>query len=356
MVEPFGSIFIGFVRSLFGGGRERGYEKLDETPIKTLVESFERYGLPDLQTVYLPGIDLLTHVSSPPIERQERYLQEVIDPIVGRVLDAFQARGALRRTYVLFVSDHGQTPVRPEDRNALWREGDDEPPALLRHAGFRVRPWGLKTDGDEYDFQAAFAYQGGMAYVYLADRSTCPDPGTPCDWRRPPRREEDLMAAVRAFDEANRTGAHVQALQGTLDLILARPGTAPGRSASSFEVFDGERLVPLGAYLEHHPRPDLLALERRLDELAAGPHGYLAGDVLLLPRLQLERPVEERTYFGEGFHTWHGSPNRQDSRVVFTLAHPQADGDVLRRLVRGALGDAPSQMALTPLVLTLLDR
>lgn len=198
--------------------------------------------------------------------------------------------------------------------------------------------------------------QGGMAFVYLADRSTCLSGGARCDWQRPPREEQDLMSVVRMFDEANRSGAHVSELKGTMDLILARSGATPGKEGPPFLVFDGEGLVPIDAYLRRTPRPDLLDLERRLDDLATGPYGYLAGDIILFSRMHLDDPLEDRTYFGEPYFSWHGSANLSDSRVLMVLAHRDIGGSSLREIARGAFGSRPSQMALTRLVRDLLDR
>ncbi len=357
-VEPFGTIFNAALRDVIGvdSASHRFYEKLDEVSVKSLEESLDRYGVGDLQVVYFPGIDLFTHIAPSPIESQQRYLEKVIDPAIGRVLDRYEKDGALERTYVLFVSDHGQTPVVPEDGNVLWRESGEGPPDLLREAGFRVRPRALKLDDEEEGFQAVLAMQGGMAYVYLADRSTCPEIGMACDWRRPPREQEDLLAAVRAFDQANRSGAHIPRLKGTLDLILARTEAVPGSDGPPFRVFDGERLIPIDSYLSSHPRADLLDLEKRLDDLATGPYGYLAGDILLLSRMSLDESIEDRTYFGEPFYSWHGSANRADSQVVFILARGDGSGSTLKSIARDALGGSPSQMDVTPLILHLLDR
>lgn len=361
-IEPFGTLFNAGLSDVFGAdsSEHRFYAKLDEISIKSLEESLERYGVADLQVVYFPGIDLFTHIAASPIESQQHYLETVIDPAIGQVLDIYAEADVLEQTYVLFVSDHGQTPVLPESSGALWRERDDEPPELLRQAGFRVRDRALKTDRDDY--QAVLAMQGGMAYVYLADRSSCPDEGMSCDWSRPPRTDEDLMVAARMFYEANRTGAHVPRMKDAIDLILARVDSSSGSDAPPFEVFDGDRLVPLATYLHHNPRPDLLDLENRLADLATGPHGHLAGDILLLSRMSLDVPLEDRTYFGTPYHTWHGSANAYDSRVLFALAHPAMYGSALGRLMRDALdmrdsrASGFSQVDLTPLILHLLGR
>ena len=88
---------------------------------------------------------------------------------------------------------------------------------------------------------------------------------------------------------------------------------------------------------------------------AVGVGWHLAGDVLLLSRMRLDAPIHERTYFGDAYYTWHGSANRQDSEVVFVLAHPRMGGSALRRIVTSSLGPRPSQKSLTPLVLSLLE-
>jgi hypothetical protein len=330
------------------------YEELDDQAVESLVESIGRHGVADLQTVYFPGVDLYTHVAEDPLRDQLRYLRQVIDPAVGEVLDAYGKAGALEGTWVIFVADHGHTPVLPDDLHALGTEGDDEPPALLRQAGFRVRPFQIELDPEEQDFQAAVAYQGAFAYVYLADRSTCAQPGTRCDWNRAPRLEEDVLPVARAFFQASRTGAGVPALRGAIDLVFARPPVPPGQDALPFQVWDGQRLVPVAEYLAAHPRPELLDLERRLQGLAAGPYGHRAGDVLLLARTGTELPIEQRYYFSSRYHSWHGSPTRQDSEIPLLVVQAATSGADIRARVQRAAGPRVDQLSITPVILDLL--
>jgi hypothetical protein len=328
------------------------YATLDAAAVRSLIESIREHGVADLQVVYFPGVDLYTHAAEEPIADQLSYLREVIDPAVGELLAVYRELGAMEDTYVIFVSDHGHTPVIADDRHALGTGGDGEPPTLLERIGFRMRPFELEPDAE--DFQAVVAYQGAMAYVYLADRSTCEAPGTRCDWRRAPRLEEDVLAAVRAFHAANLTGAVVPELRGTLDLIFAREPRAPGQDALPFQVWDGERLVEMGEFLAANPRPELLDLEERMRGLAAGPYGHRAGDVLLLSRSGTERPIEERFYFSDEYRSWHGSPTAQDSRIPLIVAHPHRSGEELRARVRELVGERPSQLDVTALILGLL--
>jgi hypothetical protein len=332
-------------------GNEHG--ELDSEGVENLLGAMQDYGVADLQVVYFPGVDLYTHMARNPIEDQREYVRSVLDPAVGAVLNAYRDAQLLDRTYIVFVSDHGHTPVLEDDRHALEAEGDDEPPAVLVRTGFRLRPLSIDVD-ENHDYQAAIAYQGAFAYIYLADRSSCEQEGTPCDWSRAPRLQQDVLPAVRAFDEANRTGAHVPALRGTLDLIFAREPRPPGIDALPFEVWDGTRLVPVEEYLAATPRPDLIDLATRLHGLGAGPYGHRAGDVLLLARSGAARPIDDRFYFSGRYRSWHGSPDAQDSRIPLIVAHAGTSGSELRELVRSILGDAPTQLNVVPLIEGLL--
>jgi hypothetical protein len=354
--ESYGAMITEMAGGLVGEesvGQE-AYEELDEAAAESLVESIRKHGVPELQTIYFPGVDLYTHVAADPLNDQQRYLGQVVDPAIHQVLQAYRRAGVLDSTWIVVVADHGHTPVLTDDRHSLGADGDDEPPQVLRNAGFRTRPLEIELDSAREDYQAAVAYQGAFAYVYLADRSTCPRPGTRCDWKRAPRLEQDVMPVARAFWEASRTGAGVPALRGTLDLVLARPPRPPGQDALPFQVFDGQRLIPVRAWLAANPRPELLDLERRLEGLGAGPYGHRAGDVLLLARTGVHLPVEQRFYFSSSYHSWHGSPTRQDSEIPLLVAHPGATGGAVRARVLRAAGRAPDQLSITPIVLDLL--
>ncbi|HEX6069562.1 MAG TPA: alkaline phosphatase family protein [Longimicrobiaceae bacterium] len=322
--------------------------EMDQTSTASLIHVIGDVGLPDVQTVYLNGTDLIAHYGENPEADLQRYLEAVTDSAIGSVLDVYRESGALADTWVVVISDHGHTPVLPDDRHVLGMEGTGEPAEVLRRAGFRVRSWELSGDGG--DFQAGFAYQGFTAYVYLADRSSCAAEGERCDWNRPPRLREDVLAAARAFHEASRTGAGVPEMRGTLDLILARDPAQPDR----YLVFDGEGLVPVGEYLRRNPRPDLLRFEERLAGLTSGPHARLAGDLLLLAKSGAQRPIEDRYYFGVPETSEHGSASEQDSRIPLIVAHPGLGAESIERTVREAIGERPSQLDFAPLVRRLV--
>jgi Type I phosphodiesterase / nucleotide pyrophosphatase len=363
-IEPtaFVDLMAKFVTGVVNGTsvNQALYAVIDQDSVATLITALKEHDVPILQVVYFPGIDLFTHEAEEHLEADEplplqvEYLQSVTDKAIGEVLNAYEELGALDETYILLIADHGHIPVLDDDRHALGSEGDHEPPALLAQTGFRLRPFVLNPAETEQDYQAAVAYQGAMAYIYLADRSTCPAPGDPCDWQRPPRLEADVMPVVRAFYQVNETGEPIPQLKGTLDLIFAREPHSPGQNALPFQVFDGNKLVPIPAYLARHPRPDLLQLDTRMRWLSAGPYGHRAGDILLLARSGLERPIEERFYFSHPYRSWHGSPTLQDSHIPFILARKGDTGQRLQAIVKTVVGKSPSQLDFVPLVRALI--
>ncbi|CAN5855876.1 hypothetical protein BH23GEM9_BH23GEM9_35240 [soil metagenome] len=363
LITPAADALAALVTTAFEGladadetiGQE-AYIDLDMKAIDNVADAIEKHGVADLQVIYFPGIDLYTHVAEQPLETQRAYLTDVIDPAIAGIVELYRRLGALDDTYVLFVSDHGHTPVINDDRHALGADGADEPVAILEQAGFRMRPLKLTIDDDEHDFQATVAFQGAMAYVYLADRSTCPDRGDVCDWTRAPRLHDDVLPVVRAFDAANRSGAGVPELRGTLDLIFARPPRPPTEDALPFQVWHGDALMDLADFLAASPRPDLLDFERRMHALAAGPYGHRSGDVLLLARSGAARPIEDRFYFSGQYRSWHGSPDEQDSRIPLIIAHQREGGEALRARIHAAVGERPNQEDIAALILALLKQ
>src|ERR1043166_4557774 len=324
---------------------------LDDSAVQKLIEAIDSRGLPDLQVVYLPGIDIFTHASENRLESQGRYLRYVTDKHIGSVLDAYRKRGALDGVYVVIISDHSQIPTLNDKQHQLSTDDEHSPFGLVAKSGFRVRKAFLTLGNLDQDYQAVLAYQGFMAYVYLADRSTCMKEHEACDWTKPPRFKEDVLPVVKAFYDANRSGEGVSELKGTIDLIFSREPVSPPQNAKPFEIYDGRRLVPVGTYLQRQPRPELVELDRRMQGLGAGPFGNRAGDIALLARACTNLPIEERFYFASVSHfSWHGSACEQDSRIPFILAQVGGSGTQMRGLMQKVGGASPSQMAMTPLL------
>ena len=327
---------------------------LDRDSIQKVIAALQEHGIPDLQVVYLPGIDIFTHGAPDRLVGQTRYLEHVTDGCVGHVLEEYRRQGVLDATYVLFISDHAHIPTLADKRVQLGTDEEHSPFQAVHKAGFRVRPARLLLPDTDRDYQAVLAYQGLMAYIYLADRSTCPDDGDQCDWRQPPRFKQDVMPVLKTLYRSNLKGRPVPELKNSLDLIFARPAMPPGHGALPFMVFDGKRLISIHDYLQKNPRPDLVDLEQRMNWLGAGPFGNLAGDIVLLPRACMNVPIQNRYYFaGITHYTWHGSACEQDSHIPFILAKPSASGEEMRTIMSDFGGDSPSEKELTPLVRSL---
>ncbi|MDQ3031713.1 MAG: alkaline phosphatase family protein [Myxococcota bacterium] len=339
------------------------YAEVDEELAGNLIEELGSAPLPDVLTLYLPGADLFAHHvrhgASTPAEigpphstdaAQRSYLREVLDPLFGALHDRLADRSDLSEWYVLVLSDHGHTELIDDAEHALFAHGDRAPPlALLRAAGFRTRSLGLEAEAD--DFQAVLAAQSGMAFVYLADRTTCAPEGERCDWTAPPRFEQDVLAVADAFHRASREGALVAELRGTIDLVLARRPRPHAENDLPLEVYVGDgRLEPVDTYLAREPRPDYPHFERRLRELATGRRGERAGDVVLVAAGTGDAPIEQRVRFARPQRSGHGSPARSDVEVPLILARAGHERAALEALVQRALGHAPSHANVAALI------
>ena len=330
------------------------YEELDQQVMDVVVGALDAEILPDVLTVYVSGTDLYAHVAAEgPDAARRAYLREVVDPQLSRLAAKLRARGALDGRYVVVTSDHGHTEVVHDESHALTTKDEHTPVALLRKAGFRVRPFKLKVAKDD-DFQAVLAYQGAMAYVYVADRTDCAQAKQICDWSRPPRYVDDVLAAADAFYENNENGLLVPELKGALDMVLTRRPRPYADEDLPFEVYVGRgAVVPVETYLAEHPHPNYVDAPSRLRELAVGPHGERAGDVLLLAHYGDRDAPEGRYYFAQPYHSWHGSPSRKDSEIPLIVARAGDSTDAIRRIVEHALGEDPHQQKVTDLLLSL---
>jgi arylsulfatase A-like enzyme len=274
----------------------------------------------------------------------------VIEPAIGRLTEKLRARHALANRWVIVTSDHGHTEVLKDGQHALGKTG---PPDVLREAGFRVRPFQRTVDKSN-SFSAVLAYGGAMAYVYLADRSRCPDAHDVCAWDQPPRYVEDVLAAAEGFARANDPNSTVPSMKDTLDLILVRRPRPVLDVDLPFEVYVGNgKTQSIDEYLNEHPHPTYVAVAERLKDLAVGIHGERAGDLLLLAHNGDRADPAGRSYFAAPYRSWHGSPSRADSEVPFIVAHPKLSASAIGRRVRVVLGDRPFQQKVASVMLDL---
>lgn len=351
-----GEAFVARISSALGArGTRAAYEEVTEEVFGNLIDALERGPVPDVLTVYVANTDLFAHVAEQgPRAAQRAFLREILDRELGRLLDKLRERQALDR-YVVVLADHGHTSLPRDDRYALGVDGPQEPPAVLRAAGFRVRSAGLASE--RADYQAVLAYQGAMAFVYLADRTVCPRVGQRCDWDRPPRYELDVLQAAEAYWQADANGASAPGMRGALDLVLVRRPRPYREIDLPFEVYLGNgQTESVEAFLQHEPRATYVGLSERLRDLAVGRYGERAGDVLLLTNAN-EPSTSARRYFGTTlYYSGHGSPTAQDSQVPLIVAHPHRNAAALRTKVKSVLGPQPRLQSVGDLLLQLRRR
>lgn len=63
--------------------------------------------------------------------------------------------------------------------------------------------------------------------------------------------------------------------------------------------------------------------------------------------------VEDRYYIATPYHSWHGSPSEQDSRIPLIVAHPGKSAAELQTTVRSLLGPAPRAQDIGALLIGL---
>jgi len=330
------------------------FEKVDKSVVAAVIDELGKGPVPDVLTVYLSGTDLYAHIAAEgPDEARRAYLRQVVDPAMARLTERLRARDALANRYVVVTSDHGHTEVRYDDAHALAMDDQDDPPAIVRKAGFRLRPFKLDVSAKD-DFSAVLAYGGAMAYVYVADRSTCAKKDDVCDWSKPPRYEEDVLPMADAFFTNNEDGSLVPAMKGTLDMILTRRPRPYAEDDLPFEVYVGNgKTMPVTDYLKQVPHPTYVDFDERLRDLAVGPQGERAGDVLLIAHNGDRSSPDQRYYFAAKYRSWHGSPSRQDSEIPFIVANPRRSKESLRSEIEKILGPDPRQQKVTSVLLEL---
>ncbi|MDB4953650.1 MAG: hypothetical protein JWO36_1219 [Myxococcales bacterium] len=352
LVKAFEGFFVKLVESLAGSDADQGkiYKDLDNAAIDVVTSHLEQGPIPDVLTVYVSGTDLLAHIAKEgPDEARRKYLAEIVDTGVGKIVDVLRRRDALANRWVIITADHGHTPVVHDDVHAIMTVAAD----VLTHAGFRVRKFAREVPATD-PFNAVLAFGGAMAYVYIADRGQCAGEHDACPWGEPARYEQDVLAAADAFYRANEDGTGAPGMKGALDLILTRQPKPVKDIDLPFEVYLGNgKTQPIDAYLKDHPHPTYIAMAERFHDLAVGLHGERAGDVLLIAHNGDREKAEERFYFAAPYRSWHGSPSRDDSQIPLIVARSIESSKSIEPRVKRVLGDRPFQQKVTDLILDI---
>ncbi len=288
------------------GGRLLGMSAADfdtETLERTLAY-LRRGARPDVLTLYLLGLDSYSHRHGP--DAQPAYVVDVLDPLVGRLLDELDARGMLSGTLFGIISDHGQVPVVKDDRHSLRPTAPFE-----REMGHLFDTLGLEgpgTSGPGADTSAVVGSNGGLAFVYVQNRRG--------QWPDPPAFERDVVPLASAFWEANQTGRHAPDLQGALDLVLVRDVQHAGWDSEycvwTPDYASAGRLPSLAEHLERWPSSHYVEAPQRLSCLTAPA----------APDLILAANYGEGFYFGKESRGTHGGLHPGDSEAVMSFGLP----------------------------------
>ena len=322
-------------------GLEAG--EYDTGMLNRLIAHMDAGNQADVITAYFMGLDHHSHVHGP--ASQPAYLRDVVDPQIGRLLDALETRKMLGDALFVLVSDHGQIEVTPDDRHSI-RLGfpfDRELCHVFAALGLDVHD----VPGEDPACDAVMGLNGGLAHVYLQHRAA--------RWADPPRYSEDALPAAEAFHQMNESGKYEKSLRGSLDMILVRDAEREGWRAEYRAYLSDGRTQPFGDYLAAHPELDYADPVNRV-RLAASA---MTGDLILVAN------GRERFYFGAPTTGVHGGLLPGESEAVLTFAYPGGSPNEIawmQETVTGVVNDRcadeghrqPSVADMTPAALELL--
>lgn len=327
------------------GGGVLGLEapEYDGGMLNRLIKHLDAGGRPHVLTAYFMGLDHHSHIHGP--ASQPAYLRDVVDPQIGRLLDALEMHGMLDGTLFVLVSDHGQIEVVPDDRHSI-RLGfpfDRELGHVFEALGLDVHD----VPGEDPACDAVMGLNGGLAHVYLQHRAG--------RWADPPRYEEDVLPVAESFRQMNETGKYEDELQGSLELILARETEHEGWRGEYRVYLGNGRTQPFADYLATHPGLGYADAANRI-RLAASA---MTGDLILVAN------GREGYYFGAPTTGVHGGLYPGESEAVLTFAYPGGSPDEivwLQETVMGVVTDSceneggrePSVADMVPTALALL--
>jgi hypothetical protein len=280
-----------------GGLIGLGAEAYDTSMLDKLLEALQAEPAFQVICAYFMGLDHTSHQLGP--ESQPDYLERVVDPLVGRLVNALAERHELLGTLVVVVSDHGQIRVIPDDRHSLRLSFpfDLEMGYLFKALGIDVND----KPGEGADCDAIVACNGGLAHVYLRRHGET--------WPDPPVFTRDVLPIAAAFWEANQAGRYAPDLKGALAAVLVRQVDQAGWLAK-YQLYTPGGLLPLETFFGDQTSLETIAAIPRLDALA-GPH---AGDLLLVAN------TAAGFYFGSPITGIHGGLHPGESLATLSLA------------------------------------
>lgn len=284
---------------------------------RRMVERFRRMahrvGVPDLSLLYFMGLDTTSHRYGPSVQRE--YLEEVIDPLVGEILQILTHHKALQKSVFLIMSDHGQISVTADERHALrignlFSRGHESFGSLVKGMGGQVHQFLVSEERSD----VVFAPNGGLAHLYLRR------PDAP--WFESARFIDQVLPAARRLIRGGPTDGDPLIDPESLAAVLVRDTERSGWDAPYRALARSGELVPLEQFFEDPAFVGYSEPIARLNRLASSQ----SGDILLLAN------GERGFYFGAPYRGQHGGLSHHESNCSFVIGAPSLSHEEWKEL------------------------
>ncbi len=302
-------------------------EEYDRHIVQQAIDHITARGLPEVLTIYFMGLDHESHHHGPEIQLD--HLAKIIDPMIGELWDAITTllpNSLTPNLLTVIFSDHGQIRVTPDDRHSLRLAFPFE-----REMGHLFDALGLDVHdfpGEDPDCDAVVASNGGLAQVYLQNRTG--------RWADTPNFKRDVLPVGRAFWEANATGKYASELEGALSGVLIRNIEKDGWYAPYHALTPDGEIVSLEEWFsEAHQFTNSPICQTYADPVhrlncLASP---MTGDLLLISN------YAEGFYFGAPITGVHGGLHPEDSAATLAFGFP-GTAEAAAEAARIAIQDA----------------
>jgi len=299
----------------------------DEYMVNLALGHLQKHGLPDVLTIYLLGLDHISHKFGP--GAQLDYLCSVVDPLIGRLWDTILSMRADDKIVVSVFSDHGQVQVIPDDTHALQLAFpfDRELSHFFTSLGLDVHNY----PGEDPACDAVAALNGGLAHIYLQNRD-----GKWCDQ---PIFTRDILPVAKALWEAHNDGKYSQELEGALSGVLVRDAQNSGWHAPYLAFTPDHKIIPLEDWFSRdtqrryaHIPQSYIDPVNRINNLASP----FVGDLLILSN------YSDGYYFGSPTTGVHGGLHPEESQAVMVFGFPGYGKDAIKEM-RIAVSNAINQ-------------
>jgi hypothetical protein len=342
-----------------------------------LMDSANPLRPPQVLTVYYASLDHNVH-HDPNYPASGAGFLTTTDRYVGTLVRILEQWNLMDEAMFTFTGDHGLTDVYNDDKHSILIETTFylELEAVFEEAGYDVL-----DNADpivEGDYDSVVTLNGGMAHIYVRDRTTNL-------WPNPPNYGQDVLPlAERFYDNAVGLVADLDPpsptqLNGAIELVLVRDAaggnwSAPYRVLYRANVTSGSfTTVPIGDALSiTFPDTGLpLVPSRYVDPVTnlQRLQDKRSGDIILLSNYSKKHrnaiaPAEEGDpngldggyYFGSELPCCHGSLYDTDMTIPIVFGFPRGSGaslDAFLTTVGATLPVPPGQPEITDIARTI---